>query len=335
MGGGSAGRAGAAGTCGDGVAAPSEECDDGNADDADACLSSCRFARCGDGHVRTNVEECDDGNADDGDGCSARCLACARGDRSLVWPVNGHCYSRHEPATWFEASHRCAELGAHLLTVANRHEGAAVARALDVGDDGDWLGLTFVLDSPRRLGWITEEPFSGEYFLPGDPRHWATCYAQMAPRPPLAPPAYPASDEYQRPWVPVDCARRLPFVCESAPPWLRARTNHGYTVVRARIAFEEARRACERRGGRLATITDAEEHEFVAAHFAGEAWIGGRQGHRGGPMQWLTGEPFVFTALPAQGPNEPEPGCLVFGRDRQWHDRRCDLARYAALCEHE
>jgi cysteine-rich repeat protein len=61
------------GVCGDGVVDPGEECDDGNADDTDACLSSCLNASCGDGVVQAGVEECDDGNDFDKDFCSNSC----------------------------------------------------------------------------------------------------------------------------------------------------------------------------------------------------------------------------------------------------------------------
>ncbi|MEZ4449127.1 MAG: DUF4215 domain-containing protein [Nannocystaceae bacterium] len=44
------------------VQAGVEECDDGNAVDTDACLSTCVAAKCGDGQVQEGVEECDDGN---------------------------------------------------------------------------------------------------------------------------------------------------------------------------------------------------------------------------------------------------------------------------------
>ena len=60
--------------CGDGSLQAGEECDDGNASDEDACLSSCATARCGDGFTRVGVEQCDDGNLDDGDGCESSCL---------------------------------------------------------------------------------------------------------------------------------------------------------------------------------------------------------------------------------------------------------------------
>jgi cysteine-rich repeat protein len=66
--------------CGNGVVDPGEECDDGNADDTDACTTRCRFARCGDGVVWKGVEGCDDGNANDADGCRNDCALPSCGD---------------------------------------------------------------------------------------------------------------------------------------------------------------------------------------------------------------------------------------------------------------
>jgi cysteine-rich repeat protein len=59
--------------CGNDIKEPGEQCDDGNLDDADACLSTCRRAKCGDGIVHIGVEECDDGNDDNTDGCTDEC----------------------------------------------------------------------------------------------------------------------------------------------------------------------------------------------------------------------------------------------------------------------
>lgn len=67
-------------TCGDGVENEGEECDDGNDDDTDACLPSCRRAVCGDGAVRAGEEECDDGNDDDTDACLSTCKKAFCGD---------------------------------------------------------------------------------------------------------------------------------------------------------------------------------------------------------------------------------------------------------------
>lgn len=66
--------------CGDGFVEGEEECDDGNADDHDACLSTCRFARCGDGVTWQGVEGCDDGNQVEGDACRNNCALPTCGD---------------------------------------------------------------------------------------------------------------------------------------------------------------------------------------------------------------------------------------------------------------
>jgi cysteine-rich repeat protein len=97
-------------TCGDGVIEGSEQCDDGNGNDLDACRNNCQLPRCGDGvasaseacdsggntstcdfncsnpacgdglvngaftpSLAPGPERCDDGNTSPGDGCSASC----------------------------------------------------------------------------------------------------------------------------------------------------------------------------------------------------------------------------------------------------------------------
>lgn len=69
--------------CGDGVLQTDEECDDGNDDDEDACLSTCRLNVCGDGIFDRTEEECDDGNPDQNDGCTVACKAARCGDGFL------------------------------------------------------------------------------------------------------------------------------------------------------------------------------------------------------------------------------------------------------------
>ena len=46
--------------CGDTMLDPDEECDDGNADNTDACVEGCKSATCGDGFVHAGTEDCDD-----------------------------------------------------------------------------------------------------------------------------------------------------------------------------------------------------------------------------------------------------------------------------------
>jgi cysteine-rich repeat protein len=75
--------------CGDGVAMAPEECDDGNADDSDACTRECRLAACGDGYVQGG-EECDAGPANgDAQACTSACRAAVCGDGLVQAGVEG------------------------------------------------------------------------------------------------------------------------------------------------------------------------------------------------------------------------------------------------------
>jgi cysteine-rich repeat protein len=67
--------------CGDGfVHAGKEQCDDGDQDNADACTNACETARCGDKLVWSGVEQCDDGDKTNTDGCTTTCEAARCGD---------------------------------------------------------------------------------------------------------------------------------------------------------------------------------------------------------------------------------------------------------------
>jgi len=66
--------------CGNAVVEAGEECDDGNLNDDDDCLSTCKLSTCGDGKVNLRTEECDDGNLDDEDDCLSTCKLNTCGD---------------------------------------------------------------------------------------------------------------------------------------------------------------------------------------------------------------------------------------------------------------
>ena len=70
--------------CGDGYHNMlSEQCDDGNDLNDDACVGACLNNVCGDEHVYAGVEECDDGNDSDDDDCKNDCSAAFCGDGVL------------------------------------------------------------------------------------------------------------------------------------------------------------------------------------------------------------------------------------------------------------
>ncbi len=65
-------------TCGDGAVQRGEECDDGNANNSDACLNTCSKAKCGDGLVYGGVEQCDTSGASAQ--CNGNCTVSKCGD---------------------------------------------------------------------------------------------------------------------------------------------------------------------------------------------------------------------------------------------------------------
>jgi len=70
--------------CGNAVVEGDEACDDGNARNDDACLSTCVEASCGDGFVHRGIEACDDGDDDDSDECRSSCELARCGD-GVLW----------------------------------------------------------------------------------------------------------------------------------------------------------------------------------------------------------------------------------------------------------
>jgi hypothetical protein len=92
--------------------------------------------------------------------------------------------------------------------------------------------------------------------------------------------------------------------------------------------------------GHLATITDAQEQDFYANELGGcRGWLGGMQAEGASQpdedWEWITGEPFIFTAWTGGEPNdagcEGEGGCencLEGGFDAAlWNDESCQSTR--------
>jgi cysteine-rich repeat protein len=89
-------------TCGDGFPQDGEECDDGNTNDADSCLTTCQWNSCGDGFRYmavtdedndNKIERCDDGNGILRDACSSTCIwnSCGDGNAYTVPPLGEDC----------------------------------------------------------------------------------------------------------------------------------------------------------------------------------------------------------------------------------------------------
>lgn len=120
--------------CGDGKLAGAEECDDGNADDGDACDLTCHLARCGDGKLwqvaGVMFEGCDDGNLVDGDGCTSDCETEACGGPCPLWDKL-ECAAGCSPSLC-RGNTLCATLG---VTCDGSHAAECVGRCMLYGAD--------------------------------------------------------------------------------------------------------------------------------------------------------------------------------------------------------
>jgi len=72
--------------------------------------------------------------------------------------------------------------------------------------------------------------------------------------------------------------------------------NHYYLRHNNPMSWRDAKRFCEGQGGRLATITSAEENAFIYKHFAQDqaCWLGATDEANEGAWKWSTGEPFDY-----------------------------------------
>jgi cysteine-rich repeat protein len=322
-------RAGLVSHCGNGVVESGETCDDGNEEDTDGCLTTCRWATCGDGHLRANVEECDDGNGADGDGCSATCTRCADGDDRMIWRSNGRCYTRHDrPLPWHEAASACRAIKAHLVSFNVFAELRDVSQRL-MKDRSDfyWIGLADK-GGNGEYQWITAEPQNPLLVWSKNTPEKGACVAANPKEPVHA---------ALKPWRTASCHEAMGFICEQ-PEWkVRPATNHAYRQLTPERQIQDAQAACERIGAHLVTIADADESAFVSSEFFGSLWLGAIRTKREEDFRWVTNEPFTFQHF---APGDPDrsgiPNCIVLAESRRWHDRSCDsgpAGPYGVVCE--
>jgi hypothetical protein len=125
-----------------------------------------------------------------------------------------------------------------------------------------------------------------------------TPLAGQAELPPEASPAQPQQASTQTPSRKLRCPA----------------TGHYYQRIDTAMSWHEAKQHCESLGGHLATITSAEENDFVYKNFAADhvCWLGATDEAEEGKWTWVTGEPFAFQNWFPGNPGDEED-CLVLG----------------------
>lgn len=103
--------------------------------------------------------------------------------------------------------------------------------------------------------------------------------------------------------------------------------RHKYEIFRETLTWEEAKAACEAKGGHLATITSQEEQKMIESLNAqnSKLWIGGYKNTEG-QWCWVTGEPWEYENW---GDGEPNNSSNVVAGEScvaMWPEKWNDLA---------
>lgn len=311
--------------CGDGRRDRDEECDDANANTADACLPDCRIARCGDGHVRPGVEECDDGNLEDTDACNRACLRCATDGAASAWAESGRCYALHaQPLTWSLARATCLRSRGDLASIGEGREIEATRAHLRDGKAAAvWIGLRTARPGGRFL-WLDGNGFRKS---PG---------LNRSSQDPAGDCAALSLQGGNLSWAATSCEDQAGFLCERGGWVVRPSDGRAYALLLDPVPWRTAVARCRSLGARLVEIEDASEHAFVTGQTRTTFWIGAGDHRREGAFEWLSGRPLVFQRF---APGEPDSligdnDCVAVGPEGLWHDRPC-TPDYAFMCERD
>ncbi len=111
-------------------------------------------------------------------------------------------------------------------------------------------------------------------------------------------PASGTQNQPTPPETPQSAPETEPSPPETQPP---VTIEHTYEIIAGDVTWEEAKRACEERGGHLATVTSPEEYETVSGlasqHDLTFLWLGAcleSDSDAWGETAWITGEPWSF-----------------------------------------
>jgi hypothetical protein len=228
-------RVGSTTSCGDGVVdqLAAEDCDPPDGEGG-ACTSKCRFARCGDGEVRTGIEDCEPALDTD---CPESCTFCAGVEAA------GHCFIAQGAATLSGAIDLCEDIpGAHLLTVDSEDENQ-VGRSQG---EPAWLWL----ESATR--WHTGADVSFASWAGGEPSYQGADFA-----------ADVGTDGLWRTFGHTGEERQV--VCELEGWFFRPEDNHGYIIDWRMQGFVLANSKCPDLGGERAIVETNPERVFLAA----------------------------------------------------------------------
>ena len=103
--------------------------------------------------------------------------------------------------------------------------------------------------------------------------------------------------------------------------------GHSYAVCDESMSWDDAKAACEKRGGHLVCINDEKEQQFIQTIVIGGKksyyWIGLSDEKKEGVFEWINGESLTYTNWSEDQPdnwNDSEDSVMLPNRDMQYTD---------------
>jgi len=261
---------------------------------------------------------------------------------------NGHWYMVEEYGlhdSWSAAQASALAQGGHLATVTSSEENSFVTSLYSsVGDSGSCdscsSGSAALLggmqDAKGGWSWVTGESWDFEDWYPGEPNSLDETVLYLR-----------CPGQWNDGGDVLDTPCRYAAIIEWEPTQWRVEdggNGHWYEAVSvpSGISWLDANTAASERGGYLATLTSADEDQFVCFTIANpEAlwnwdgtvargpWLGGQRTEENcdlNVMNWVTGEPWDYTRWHSGNPNDDCTSGLQlwdYG-GRNWQDNHDD-----------
>ncbi|XP_037837906.1 macrophage mannose receptor 1-like [Kryptolebias marmoratus] len=256
-------------------------------------------------------------------------------------PINGAVYQLNTQSalTWSQAETSCKQQGASLLSITDPHQQAYVIAKDDNQGYKLWTGL--ILDSEHGWKWSNGNPFR---YLNWDSGH------------PLSYPGYVCGiveGAVRYSWQSSKCDKKLGYICYSkgvlpsptegvdmgfcSAPWIPY-NGHCFHLYRTDKTWADARSACRKEGGDLASIRNLEDQSFVIAQLGyastDEVWIGLNDKKTEGLFDWTDHSTVSFTSWEFGKPtvtSGQEDCVLISGESGNWADRNCQ-EKHGYIC---
>ncbi|XP_053309219.1 C-type mannose receptor 2 isoform X2 [Spea bombifrons] len=255
-------------------------------------------------------------------------------------PLTQSCYQFNfqSALSWSEAWTSCRQQNAHLLSITEIHEQTYINGLLTGYSSTLWIGLND-LDTNGGWQWSDGSPLKFLNWESDQPNNSEENCAVIR-------------TESSGAWQNRDCGNALPYICKKATASHQSNThiepvepgveiecdagwlNFGMNCYRLNTdkkTWQEAKKACVRLDGNLASIHRLLELEFVTKQVkqdVEELWIGLNDLKHQMNFEWSDGSSVTFTSWHPFEPNNfrdsMEDCVTIWGPDGKWNDSPCN-----------